>query len=78
LFIDNGLGGAFTEVDSVNIRNKPYITTYDISSLSGTGNIFKIKLQVFNEVGEKESLPLSVTLAAVPDKPAVIPTQDFT
>jgi hypothetical protein len=59
LFVDDGQGGAFNEVDSASIRNKPYIQTYVISGLTGSGNTFKIKLQVINEVGLSESLSLS-------------------
>lgn len=73
LFVDDGNGGAYSEVDSEQIRNKPYITSYTVTGLSGVGTTFQFKLKTFNEVDEKESLPTEVLLAAVPDKPSAVP-----
>ena len=74
LYGDDGLGGSYTEVDSTQIRDKPYLTAYTVAGLTGVGNTFNFKLKVFNEVDSNESLPTAVILAAVPDKPGSPPT----
>jgi hypothetical protein len=56
--MDEGVDG-FIEVDSEQIRDKPYLNEYTITGLTLTGNFYIFKLAIFNEIGSVESLEAS-------------------
>jgi len=45
------------------------LTEHTFEGLLYTGNIYKFKVEVINEIGSVTSLPLEVKLAALPNKP---------
>jgi hypothetical protein len=67
---DGETGSVFAQQDQTDIENRPYITQHTFEGLSYTGNTYKWKVEVINEIGSIQSLPLAVTLAAVPDAPS--------
>lgn len=69
LWIDEGVTGTFAEVDPDNIKDRPYLTEYTITGLTKVSEWHEFKIEVVNEIGSVESLPLRVFLAAVPDTP---------
>jgi hypothetical protein len=48
----------FTEIDSVTISDKPYLTSHTVSSLTEIGDFYKFKIQVINEIGDTSSLEI--------------------
>lgn len=67
----------WTQVDKDTISNKPYLTEHTIKDLDKIGTTYFFKIVTFNEIGESESLPKGIVLAANPTKPTNAPTQDF-
>lgn len=70
---DGEVASSYVEVDSEKIRNKPYVTEHTFEGLSLTGNFYKFKVEVINEIGSVISLPIQLQLAAVPSKPSDVP-----
>ena len=54
---DGEAASSYIEVDSIEIRNKPYITQHTFSGLTLIGNFYKFKVEVINEIGSVTSLP---------------------
>ena len=77
LFYYNTVTTAFEEVDQSGIQNKPYITSWTVTGLTDLGDPHLFKLTVANEIDTIESDTVSIILAAVPDTPTSIPTQDY-
>jgi hypothetical protein len=74
LYINDGLNGTiFNEVDSAQIRNKPYLNKHTVANLNLTGNFYKFQVEIINEIGSATSLSSSFLLASVPQKPSKIP-----
>ena len=71
IYLDNGAGGAFTEVDAANVSNKPFLNTYDIDMTTKTvGNTYRIFIEAENSVSIVASDLVAVLLASVPDQPS--------
>lgn len=72
LYMDDGNGGLFTEVDPTSINNLPSLRSYPITTfVSGdTSSTFKFYMICKNAVGSVTSDTVSFVLAAVPDTPA--------
>lgn len=75
MFVDDGLEGAFSEVNSENdasVRNNPGLhelvitSTFDSASV---GRLFRVKVLSYNVEGETFSDTASITLGDVPDAP---------
>jgi hypothetical protein len=49
-----------------------------VTGLTHTGNFYRFKIRVFNEIDFITSEYEPILLAAVPDKPLINPWQDFT
>lgn len=78
LLVNDGLGGdVFTAVDVAAIQNRPYITKWTVSGLTLTGNFYKFKIKVINEIDSLTSGAESMLLAAPPDTPTNKPWQIF-
>ncbi len=68
IFVDDGLGGAFTEYDPTNVNDKPFMSYYDIDMSTGVvGNTYRIKIAAENIIDSVESDSIAVILAGVPD-----------
>lgn len=53
IYIDDGLGGAFTEYDPINVESKPFLSSYDIDMTTGTiGNTYRVKIGSVNSINE--------------------------
>ncbi len=64
LYINDGLNGTvFTEVEPLQIRNKPYLKKYTVENLNLTGNFYKFKIEIINEIGSVTSLDSKFLLA---------------
>jgi len=48
-----------------------------VQGLTQVGDLYSFKIEVFNSIGSAVSMPTQIKLAAVPDKPTVAPSQDF-
>jgi hypothetical protein len=77
--MNDGIGGATNiAVDTANIDNKPYLTSFIVSTgLTTLGNTYKFRIRADNEIGYVTSTDTSIVLAAVPVAPPSIPTQDY-
>lgn len=83
VFADDGLGGAFTEVNIDQdplVRNNPGLSTLVVTSpftASGLeGRDFRFYVTAFNKDGSTDSEIATITLADVPLKPVSLPTKD--
>jgi hypothetical protein len=47
----------YAQVDSALISDKPYLTEHTFEGLLLTGNFYKFKVEVINEIGSVTSLP---------------------
>ncbi len=78
LYVDDGIGGSFTNTDSSSIANKPYLRSHQLNLPSAkTGKYFRIKIKAINEISNVESSLTSIKLADVPSKPAAAPVADL-
>lgn len=78
LFMDDGNGGALSEIDSGTIRNNPELMEHTVSTFpaGSLGNTFVFQLKVFTEGGETESEFAAFPLASVPGTPSSAPVAD--
>lgn len=68
IFLDDGAGGAFTEVDPLIVNSKPFLSSYDIDMSTGTvGNTYRVYIEAENSVSSVTSDSVAVLLASVPD-----------
>lgn len=76
VYMDDGAGGSFSELDPAAINNKPTLRTFVVSTFtsSDTSKTYKFKIMASNLIGSVESPEVSFVLAAVPDKPTTAPT----
>jgi titin len=90
LFVDDGQGGSFQQIDSPTLAGRPYTLQHTVThegtadpivqgAALTTGRPYRFKLVAVNEVGSVESTNYAeIVCAAVPDGPPNAPTQDFT
>jgi hypothetical protein len=72
IYVDDG-AGLFSEYDSANVRNKPFLSTYTISMATPpkvVGSTYRIKVGAANSIGEVFSDSVAVLLASVPSAPS--------
>jgi hypothetical protein len=50
LYMNDGVNG-FIEVDSEQIRDKPYLNEHTVTGLTLTGNFYIFKVEIFNKIG---------------------------
>jgi hypothetical protein len=76
IFIDDGAGGSFAEVDPSSVNGISTLRSYTLSQFtpSDTSKLFKVYLTATNSIGSTQSPTVTLTLAAVPDKPTGLPT----
>lgn len=68
---------ASSEYDSVNVRDKPLLSSYSIDMQSQVpGQTYQIRVGAINRIGEVPSDTTTVLLASVPETPAA-PTKKF-
>jgi hypothetical protein len=49
LYLDDGLGGTLTSTDPVDVANKPYLQSYEVTFVSAlTGRNFRAFLRAIN------------------------------
>lgn len=64
-------------VDDTAIRGKPYLTSFNVITLTELGDAYRFFIKAFNDIGSVTSEVSSIILAAVPDTPPLIITQVF-
>ena len=74
IYVDDGALGTFTEYDSADVNDKPFLDTYtiDMSStgLNGVvGKTYRIMIGAVNSVDEVQSDSIAAILAGVPGTP---------
>jgi hypothetical protein len=76
IFMDDGAGGAFAEVDAASVNGVPTLRTHQVRSFaaSATSSTFRFKLRATNLIGSADSAEVSYVLAAVPDAPMAGPS----
>lgn len=75
LYMDDGAGGALTEVDAAEINNIPTLRTHTITSFTtaDTSKSYVFRLRATNSIGPTDSIEVTHVLAAVPDAPLAAP-----
>ena len=76
VFIDDGHSGSFVEANmdsDPSVRNQPNLNELIITRIaSGSAGLrFRIKVQVFNDIGKTDSKIVSTILCSVPDAPPI-------
>jgi hypothetical protein len=79
IFMDDGTGGSFSEVESSQVNNLPALRSHTITSFQNTDTslTFRFYMTAVNEVGSITSGVVSFVLAKVPDQPPTVPTLNF-
>ena len=68
IFMDDGNGGAFTEVDPLLVNNIPSLSQYTINfNSTQTSLTFRFYLVADNVIGSVQTSTVGFVLAAVPD-----------
>lgn len=80
IFMDDGAGGAYTEVSPATVNSIPSLRSYTISTfaITDTSKTYRFYMVSDNIVGSITSSVVSYVLAAVPDQPTTVPTLDLT
>ena len=74
IWMDDGAGGAFSQVDSALVNNIPELREYVITfPVSDTSLPFRIYLEADNVIGSVNSATVTFVLAAVPSMPTTAP-----
>lgn len=76
LFMDDGAGGALTEIDAGAINDIPTLRTHTITSFTSadTSKSYVFRLRATNLIGPTDSIDVTHVLAAVPAAPLAAPT----
>ena len=75
LFMDDGQGGAFSDIDTSTIQNDSSIVSHTVSTFpsNSEGNTFMFKLEVYTNGGQATSSEIGYPLASLPDTPTNAP-----
>ncbi len=79
LFMYNGAGGSFTEIDALQINYLPALRSHTLTffTAADTSKTFRFYMVGDNAIGSTESKAVGFVLAGVPDKPTTVPTLNF-
>jgi len=80
LFMDDGAGGSFSEIEAAQINFLPALRSHVVTVFtpSDTSKTFRFKMEAINAVGTTSTSEVSYVLAKVPDQPPTVPSLNFT
>ena len=75
LFMDDGQGGSFSDIDTSTIQNDSSILSHSVSTFpnNSKGNTFIFKLEVYTNGGQATSSEVGYLLASIPNDPTSAP-----